>query len=100
MKIMLALAVLFTLVTSAVTSAAPDQQELAVAHEIKMYIAREHRARKSDPAIDFAKIERICGRSQQWTKGCRVWKATSGKDKYYLQVRSTKKIYGIPSMLM
>ena len=84
--------------TTASTFASPDPHELAVAHEIKLYIAKEHMARKSDPKIDFEKLDRLCGTSQNWTKGCRLWKATGGKDKYMLQVRPKGKIYGIPSM--
>jgi hypothetical protein len=84
----------------AVAAAAPDPTELAVARDVKLYIAKEHKARRSNPEVDFAKLHRLCGTSQQWTKGCKFWKATGGKDKFRFQVRPKGKIYGIPSMFL
>lgn len=99
MKITSALILTVTLALGT-ASATPDPAELAVAREIKLYIAKEHRARKSNPEVDFAKLHRLCGKAQQWTKGCRLWKATGGKEKFGVQVRPRGKIYWIPSMLM
>jgi hypothetical protein len=98
MKSTLTLTLWTLALTVAVAAAAPDPAELAVARDVKLYIAKEHQARRSNPQLDFAKLHRLCGTSQQWTKGCRFWKATSGKDKFMFQVRPKGKIYGIPSM--
>lgn len=98
MKLSLTLSLSMLALTVAVAAAKPDAAELAIANEVKLYIAKEHRARSSNPEADFAKLHRLCGKSQQWTKGCRFWKPTSGKDKFMFRVRPKGKTYGIPSM--
>ncbi len=85
---------------SPAVSAETDRDSLKHARAVKLYIAKEHRKRKSDPSDDFDKLHKLCGRSKGWTKGCRFWKAKGGKDEYMFQVRSTKKIYGIPTYLL
>ncbi len=97
----LAIAMTFVSVTlTSNASAETDRDSLKHARAVKMLIAKEHRKRKTDPSDDFAKLHKLCGRSQTWTKGCRFWKAKGGKDDYMFQVRKTKKIYGIPTYLL
>jgi hypothetical protein len=91
----------FTLVlVSMSASAAPDNASLEVAQEVKLYIAREHKKRGSNPTVDLSKLLKICGPQLTWTKGCRFWRAKSGSDKFMFQVRPNGKIYGIPSLLL
>lgn len=81
-------------------SAATDDNSLSVAAAVKLYIAKDHKKRGSDPKVDFEKLHKICGKQNTWTKGCRFWKTTGGNDKFQFQVRPKGKIYGIPSLFI
>lgn len=84
----------------ATASANQDRASMKVAQEVKLYIHKEHKKRRSDPREDFEKLHKICGKSRTWTKGCKFWKPKSGKDKFMFQKRDGGKIYGIPSLLL
>ena len=102
MKILITLTALllfaFSTPQGAQASPGDDDDSIKYAKAVKLYIAAEHKKRKTKPDDDFEKIHKVCGKAQGWTKGCRFWKQ-SGKDEYGFQVRPKGKIYGIPSFL-
>lgn len=78
----------------------PKSDSIKVARAVKLYIAAEHKKRGTDAKTDFAKMHKVCGKAQGWTKGCRFWKSSGGKDKFMFQKGVNGKIYGVPSYLL
>jgi hypothetical protein len=93
-----ACALALALATLSDAVASPESDSLKVAKEVKLYIAKDHKKRSSDPKADFEKLHDICGKTNTWNKGCFFWKAKGGKDVYMFRVRPKGKTYGIPSM--
>ncbi|ACY18706.1 hypothetical protein [Haliangium ochraceum] len=95
--IAIALAMVFAVIALAGTARAESDDSEKIAKEVKLYIAKEHKKRRTDASEDFEKIHKLC--TKNWAKGCRFSKA-SGKDKYQFQVRPRGKTYGIPTYLL
>ena len=74
-----------------------DDKSADVAKKVKLYIAKEHKKRRTNPKVDFEKIHKIC--SKNWAKRCRFWE-TKGKDKFAFRKRPKGKIYSIPGYLL
>lgn len=89
---------LFTVALGAPRAHAQPDESVEIAREVKLYIAKEHKRRGTDPKVDFEKLHAVCTRS--WAARCRFWRNRTGRDRYSFQVRPRGKIYGIPSMLL